>query len=167
MCFSRDNKYTQFFAPGISRSIREGNFILDENFFIHPKNIPRLLQKVAVSIQYFHLRKFHSRLHATVLARIVRIGRYERGGDQVDERKHGEIWESSLLFRPFSSAKLVAFSVNTMKQRHIVSLVMAGACLSRCSHSMVDEIYRVCRRTYLLLATEISRGIERNSKEKF
>jgi len=34
-------------------------------------------------------------------------------------------------------------SVNTTKWRHIVPRVMAATCLSRCSYSMVNEIYRV------------------------
>lgn len=98
--------------------------------------------------------------------RIVRIGRYKREGDKVDERKHGEIRESSLLFCPFSSARLVAFSVNTTKWRHIVSLVMAGACLSRCSHSMVDEIYRVSNVSPPGHRDFSRKILKRNTKEK-
>lgn len=46
----------------------------------------------------------------------------------------------------FSSPRETHSSVNTTKRRHIVPPVMAAACLSRCSYSMADEIYRVSHR---------------------
>lgn len=120
-------------------------FFLSENSLHSPGDIKgsqspfRISTLANFTLAYQRLQ--HGRLHATTRS----LYRFKLVSYR-NERKEEKTRTSHFYFVPFLFPRDTQRSVNTTKRRHIVPRVMAVACLSRCSYSMVDEIYRVSHR---------------------
>jgi len=147
LCVSFKSTNTHNFSSGITRSIWEKYILSKWKIFYSSRNI--LAIKGLPSLFKIPSSQISSSLITiyiwTSARKLVSFWLVPYKNERREEKTRATRAVRITFILSFSSLSLrdSQRSVNTTKWRHIVPRVMAATCLSRCSYSMVNEIYRV------------------------